>query len=132
VAVSASAKPSVLVCTGVREMLRSRVMPLTCVCVVACAVERMLDYDPATRIKPMQALNHPFLREDDVPMSPGGVGSGAAAGMTDGTTPCCVLCCAVLCCAVLCCAVLCCAVLCCAVLCCAVLCCAMLCYAVLC
>jgi serine/threonine protein kinase len=33
-------------------------------------VERMLDYDPATRIKPMQALNHPFLREEEVPSSP--------------------------------------------------------------
>lgn len=33
-------------------------------------VERMLDYDPATRIKPMQALNHPFLREEEVPTSP--------------------------------------------------------------
>jgi dual specificity tyrosine-phosphorylation-regulated kinase 1 len=27
-------------------------------------IERMLDWDPETRIKPMQALNHPFLRED--------------------------------------------------------------------
>lgn len=27
-------------------------------------VERMLDYDPRTRIKPMEALNHPFLRTD--------------------------------------------------------------------
>jgi hypothetical protein len=50
-----------------------------CCCVTVCwvsvtecvrvAVERMLDYDPATRIKPMQALNHPFLREED-PLSP--------------------------------------------------------------
>jgi serine/threonine protein kinase len=27
-------------------------------------VERMLEWDPAVRIKPMEALNHPFLRED--------------------------------------------------------------------
>ena len=27
-------------------------------------VLQMLEYDPARRIKPMQALNHPFLRED--------------------------------------------------------------------
>ena len=39
-------------------------------CVCVCPVERMLDYDPATRIKPMQALNHPFLREEEVPTSP--------------------------------------------------------------
>ena len=27
-------------------------------------VERMLEWDPAVRIKPMEALNHPVLRED--------------------------------------------------------------------
>jgi len=30
-------------------------------------VNRMLEYDPAVRITPMQALNHPFLREDNPP-----------------------------------------------------------------
>jgi serine/threonine protein kinase len=31
-------------------------------------LERMLEYDPGIRIRPMQALNHPFLRSDDEPM----------------------------------------------------------------
>ncbi len=30
-------------------------------------VHRMLEYDPHVRITPMQALNHPFLREDNPP-----------------------------------------------------------------
>ena len=30
-------------------------------------VNRMLEYDPNVRITPMQALNHPFLREDNPP-----------------------------------------------------------------
>jgi len=49
-------------------------------------LERMLEFDPALRIKPMQALNHPFLREDEalaalVPaMGGGGGGAGGAGG----------------------------------------------------
>ena len=40
-----------------------------------------MDYDPATRIKPMQALNHPFLREDDQMTSPTAGGDGSNTGI---------------------------------------------------
>ena len=39
-------------------------------------IERMLDYDPKTRMKPMEALNHPFLRTD--------IEEAAAAAVTAG------------------------------------------------
>jgi len=41
-------------------------------------VERMLEWDPAVRIRPMQALNHPFLREDieAIHKASGGTGDG--------------------------------------------------------
>jgi serine/threonine protein kinase len=39
-------------------------------------VERMLEYDPDRRIKPMAALNHPFLLES----IEGGGGAGAEGG----------------------------------------------------
>lgn len=58
----------------------------------------MLEYDPAIRIRPMQALNHPFLRSDDEPMPPPapepvpalaapaqGPLSGTVAGMLPGS-----------------------------------------------
>lgn len=44
-------------------------------------VERMLDYDPATRIKPMQALNHPFLREEEAQSPDAAAASAAPVGM---------------------------------------------------
>ena len=34
-------------------------------------LERMLDYDPHKRIKPMEALNHPFLQDDHGEYDPG-------------------------------------------------------------
>eukprot|EP01138_Halocafeteria_seosinensis_P005917 gb/GECG01006049.1/.p1 GENE.gb/GECG01006049.1/~~gb/GECG01006049.1/.p1 ORF type:complete len:723 (+),score=111.69 gb/GECG01006049.1/:1-2169(+) len=33
-------------------------------CLFIDLIERMLDYDPKKRIKPMEALNHPFLRDE--------------------------------------------------------------------
>ena len=47
-------------------------------------VERMLDYDPATRIKPMQALNHPFLREDDGTPAGSRTAAAVTAASSDG------------------------------------------------
>lgn len=46
-------------------------------------VESMLEYDPAVRIRPMQALNHPFLR-DEVQSSTVAPSSMAGAGDTGG------------------------------------------------
>lgn len=56
-------------------------------------IERMLEWDPDTRIRPMQALNHPFLREDIEAIhrsdaenaASGGGGSGGASGGGGGT-----------------------------------------------
>ena len=45
-------------------------------------VERMLDYDPRTRIKPMQALNHPFLRDEEA--GEGGAGEQPQQGGRGG------------------------------------------------
>lgn len=42
-------------------------------------VLQMLEYDPSRRIKPMQALNHPFLREDIRTTGGGSSSSGAKA-----------------------------------------------------
>lgn len=53
-------------------------------------IERMLEWDPAVRIRPMQALNHPFLREDIEAIhkadkgAVGGEGGGAASGSGAG------------------------------------------------
>ena len=56
----------------------------SCVVRWCCVVERMLDYDPATRIKPMQALNHPFLREEDVPSAAGGPSTMSSGVAVEG------------------------------------------------
>ena len=45
-------------------------------------VERMLDYDPKTRIKPLEALNHPFLRSEEV--APGSDTAAARPGGEGG------------------------------------------------
>lgn len=43
-------------------------------------IERMLDWDPKKRIRPMQALNHPFLREEvDTPRTPSAADAAPAA-----------------------------------------------------
>lgn len=46
-------------------------------------VQQMLEYDPAKRVKPMQALNHPFLRGDLVGSKSSGSGEGSMTRQTD-------------------------------------------------
>jgi len=39
-----------------------------------------MEYEPSARIRPMQALNHPFLREDIEAAAAGGEGDAGGAG----------------------------------------------------
>ncbi len=50
-------------------------------------IYRMLDYDPSSRITPMEALNHPFLRSDideAAGVAAGGGGGGGSSSNTGG------------------------------------------------
>ena len=47
---------------------------------------RMLDYDPTSRITPMEALNHPFLRADILDPNSAEAQAQTAAAMAQQTT----------------------------------------------
>ncbi len=54
-------------------------------------VQRMLDFDPKTRITPLEALNHPFLRSDiedaEALAAAGGGGGGGGGGAPPAAAP---------------------------------------------